>query len=96
MGAGYRRMARALKELDLGEVTPLDEAIPELYDEPSSNTPGTLQASRGPLGEMANAGDLKSSVSKEMSRFESGRGHSVLRKRGVQRPRAFGDRQEVA
>jgi hypothetical protein len=28
----YRQMARTIKELDLGELEPLDELIPELYD----------------------------------------------------------------
>src|SRR6185503_16902037 len=49
---------------------------------------------------MANAGDLKSSVSQETSRFESGRGHSariasILGERGMQCARACGDGSEI-
>jgi integrase len=98
----YRQTARTIKELNLGELTPLDQAIPELYDEPSSNSPGIPQEPQRPLGEMANAEDLKSSVSQETSRFESGRGHSaqfawsIAGERGVQCSRALGNGTQTA
>jgi hypothetical protein len=55
----YRQMARTIKELDLGELRPLDELVPELYDS-DGNTPSIPHENTSTSGGMADAPDLGS------------------------------------
>src|SRR5262249_54784192 len=58
----YRQMARTVQELELGELLPLDEAIPEL-----SNTPRLPQKSSARVAELADAPDLGSGAARRES-----------------------------